>query len=229
MLRPKKKLSKRELKQDALVSTYVKATTFYETNKRTISIGVTALVIAVFAAVLYLKNRADNNEKALTQLGSVFQLYDEGQYQTAIDGVPERNIQGLKAIVENFGNSRGGELAEFYLANAYFNTGKYAEALKAFEDCSPPDELLEVSRLAGIGACHEAMGNHAKAAQYFERAGTKSAKDINAAENLNNAARNYGQAGEKDKAIELYKRIKKTYPTTTFARDADRFISQLSV
>ena len=229
MLRPKKKLSKRELKQDALVSTYVKATSFYETNKRAISIGITALVIAVFAVVLYLKNRADSNEKAMTQLGSVYQFYDAGQYQIAIDGIPERNIQGLKSIVENFGNSRGGDLARFYLANAYFNTGNSAEALKAYEDCSPTDELLEVSRLAGIAACYEAQGNHEKAAQYFERAGTKNSKDITNAENLSNAARNYGQAGEKGKAIELYKRIKKSYPTTTFAREADRFISQLAV
>lgn len=63
----------------------------------------------------------------------------------------------------------------------------------------------------------------------FERAATKYSKDVNAAENLNNAARNYGQAGEKEKAVELYKRIKKTYPTTTFAREADRFITQLTV
>jgi TolA-binding protein len=67
------------------------------------------------------------------------------------------------------------------------------------------------------------------AAEYFEKAATKFSKDVNAAENLNNAARNYGQAGDKEKAIELYKRIKKNYPATVFARDADRFIAQLSV
>ena len=139
MLRPKKKLSKREMKQDALVTSYVKATTFYETNKRSISIGITVLVIAVFAVVVYMKNRSDNNEKAVVQLGSIFQVYDEGNYQTAINGVPEKNIPGLKSVVENYGNSPAGDLARFYLASAYFNTGNFDEALKHFEDCSPPD------------------------------------------------------------------------------------------
>ncbi len=68
-----------------------------------------------------------------------------------------------------------------------------------------------------------------EAASSFEKAATQYPKDISAAENLNSAARDYGQAGEKDKAIDLYKRIKKNYPTTAFARDADRFIAQLSV
>jgi TolA-binding protein len=229
MLRPKKKLSKREIKEDALITSYVKATTFYEEHKKNISIGITVLVVAVFVVVVYMKNRADNNEKALTQLGTIFQMYDAGQYQAAIDGVPEKNIPGLKSIVENYGNSRAGDLARFYLANAYFNAGHFDEALTNFEDCSPPGELLEVSRLAGIAACYEAKGDHRKAAEAFEKAATKHGKDVNAAENLNNAARNYGQAGEKEKAIELYKRIKKNYPTTTFAREADRFITQLTV
>ena len=229
MLRPKKKLSKREMKQDALVTTYVRATTFYETNKKSISIAITVLVVAVFAVVIYMKNRSDNNEKAITQLGLVYQFYDAGQYQTALDGIPEKNVPGLRSIVENYGNSRTGDVARFYLANALYNTGAYDEALRQFEECSPSDPLIDASRLAGIAACQEAKGEHRKAAEYFEKAATKHGKDINAAENLNNAARNYGQAGEKEKAIELYKRIKKNYPTTTFAREADRFIARLTV
>jgi tetratricopeptide (TPR) repeat protein len=229
MLRPKKKISKRELKEDALVTTYVKLTSFYEANKRNISIGVTALVIAVFAVVIYGKNRSDNNEKAVTALGSIFEAYDAGQYQTAVDGIPEKNIQGLRSIVDNYGNSAGGDLARFYLASAYTQLGRPEEALKEFEQCSPPGELLAVARLSGIGACYESTGKFKEAAASFEKAATQYPKDISAAENLNNAARDYGQAGERDKAIDLYKRIKKNYPTTAFARDADRFIAQLSV
>ena len=229
MLRPKKKISRRELKEDALVSTYVRVTTMYEENKRNISIGLTVLVIAVFAAVIFLKNRADNSEKALAALGAIFEMYDTGQYQAAVDGIPEKNIQGLKAIVDNYGNSPSGDLARFYLANAYARLGRYREALQEFEDYGPSGELLSVARLSGIGSCQEALGMFREAASAFEKAATQYPKDISAAENLNNAARDYGQAGEKEKAIDIYKRIKKNYPTTAFARDADRFIAQLSV
>jgi len=45
---PKKKISKRELKEDALITTYVKVTSLYEENKRTISIAVAVLALAVW-------------------------------------------------------------------------------------------------------------------------------------------------------------------------------------
>jgi tetratricopeptide (TPR) repeat protein len=229
MLRPKKKITKRELKQDALVTTYAELTSFYEKHKKNISLAVTVVVVIIIAGVVYFKNRADNNEKALTQLGAVMQYFDNGQYQLAIDGAPERNVPGLKSIVENYGNSHGGDIARFYLASAYYQVGNYDEALKAFEDCSPGDELLVTSRLSGIGASYEAKGMHRDAAEWFEKAATKHSKDVDAAENLNNAARNYAQAGEKEHALELYRRLKKQYPTTTYGRDADRLIAELSV
>jgi TolA-binding protein len=229
MLRPKKKISRRELKEDALVATYVKLTSFYEENRRTISIAVTAVVIAVFAVVIYVKNRADNNEKAITALGSIFETYDAAQFQTAVDGIPEKNIMGLRAIVDNYGNSTAGDFARFYLAGAYAHLGKYDEALREFEDFSPTGELLAVARLSGIGSCQESRGMFKEAAASFEKAATQYPKDISAAENLNNAARDFGQAGEKEKAVDLYRRVKKNYPNTAFARDADRFIAQLSV
>ena len=229
MLRPKKKITKKELKQDALITTYAEVTNFYERNKKNISIAITAVIVVIIAVGLYYKNRSDNNDSATTLLGSVYTYFDSGQYQLAIDGVPEKNIQGLRAIVDNYGNSRAGEIARFYLASAYYQLGNYDEALKDFEDCSPPGDLLSVSRLSGMADCYEAKGDHVKAGENFEKAATKDSRDVNVAENLSNAARNYAQAGEKDKALELYRRLKKNFPTTTFGRDADRYIAQLSV
>ena len=229
MLQAKRKITKRELKQDALITTYMKATTFYEQNKKNISIGLTSAVVLIIAIVVYVNNRNANNEKATTDLGKIYQYYDSGQYQLAIDGVPEKNIPGLKSIVENYESTPSGEMARFYLANAYFILGKHDEALKEFEDFSPKGELLTISRLSGIAGCYEAKRDWRNAAEYFEKAAISDAKDISAAENLSYAARNYALAGDKEKALSLYKKLKKNYPTTTFAREADRYIAQLSV
>ncbi len=229
MLTPKKKIAKRELKQDSFVASYVKVTSFYEENKRVLYIAAVVIAVVAIGVLLYAKNRADNNVSASTQLGNVYQLYDNGQYQQAVDGIPERNIKGLKEIVENYGNSNAGDIARFYLANAYYHLGKYDEALEQFKDFSPSDETLEISRLSGIAAAYEAKGMYKDAAEYFEKAATKDAKDVNAAENLSNAARDYALSGKKDTALELYKKLKKDYPTSTYGRDADRAIAGLSL
>ncbi len=229
MLRPKKKISKRELKEDALITTYAKATTWYEHNKKNISIGLVSVAALVIIAVVYINNRNANNEKAGTQLGEIFQYYDNNQFLLAIDGVPERNIVGLRSIVDNYGSTKAGELARFYLANCYYQLGRYDEALKQFEDFSAGEPLLVTSRLAGIGACYEAKSEYADAASSFEKAAMKYPSDVGAAELLNNAARDYAKVGNKERALELYKKIKKDYPKSTVARDVDRFIAELSI
>lgn len=229
MLRPTKKISKKELKQDRLITTYMQATGWYEKHKRPISMAITAVVVVIVALVVYFKNQGDTNERGFTQLSAIQPFYDNAQYQQAIDGVPERNIVGLKTIVEDAGGTRAGNLARFYLADAYYQLGNHAEALTHFEDASMSDDLLEASRLAGIAACHEALGDHREAGRYFERAASNDPTEGNAADHLSNAARNYAQAGDKERALDILKRIKKNYPTTTYGRDADRYINELSV
>jgi tetratricopeptide (TPR) repeat protein len=227
MLQPKRKISKKELKQDALVASYVKATAWYEQHRRTVSIGVTAVVVAIVAVVVYVRNRADNNEHAQAQLGQIMQYYDNGQYQLAIDGVPERNIPGLRSIVNNYGNSEGGDLARFYLGGALYGLGKYDEAFEEFDTFSAPNDLLESSRLAGMAACREAVNRFDEAARLYERAA--GGQGIAVPENLYHAARTYALAGDKEKALDLYTRIKKNHPTSSYAKEADRQIARLSV
>jgi tetratricopeptide (TPR) repeat protein len=229
MLRPSKKITRKELKEDKLVSTYSTVTSYYEQNKRTISIALLAAAIVIAAIVIYVRNRADANEKAHAALGAISGYIDNGQYQTAIDGVPGRNIQGLRAIVENFGNSPGGELARFQLASSLLALGKYDEALEHYKSFSPPNALLESGRRAGLGACYEARKEYEDAGSEFEKAAAADPKDPRVPEFLHNAARNYAAAGEKEKAVELWKRLKKSHPATPYGRDAERYIVQYSL
>lgn len=228
MLRAKKKITKRELKQDALVTTLGKAESLYEENKRLIGIVAAAIAVAVVGVMLLSRSRASAEEAAGAALGRVREFVDNGQHQVAVEGVKERGIMGLREIVDEYGSTSSGRIARFYLANAYFATGKVDDALREFEDVDPIDDLVASSRLAGIAACREAKRDHAGAAESFERAGTAYPKDPSAAENLWHAARNHAQAGNRERALDLLRKVKKNSPESPLARDADRLIEQYS-
>lgn len=228
MLKAKKKISKRELKTDAVVTWMAKATAFYESYKKNIAIAAGAVAVVVIGSVLYLSNRTANDAEAAARLGNVFPLFDSGQYQIAVEGIPERKITGLKAIVDQYGSTPSGNLATFYLASAYYQLGQYDEALKYFEQFDPANDYLALSRLTGIAGCYEAKGDFETAAEYYEKAALKYPKDVEAASSLNNAAYAYMRAGKNGKALELFKKLKREYPTTQFAREADRYIARLT-
>jgi tetratricopeptide (TPR) repeat protein len=233
MLKPKKKLTKTEIKQDTLLTFYAKLTMYYETYKKYVNYGVTALIAIIVIIVIYVNNKKANDEKAATELGKVFQIYDAGssdpqKYQMAIDGQPERGVMGLKAIVDNYGNTSSGEIARFYLAHAYLNLDKPDEALKCFDSFSSNNDILSASAKAGMAACYERKGDLEKAATNYEKAAKIAADQNSTPEYLNAAALCYGRIGEKEKAISILKQIKKEFPKNQIAREVDRYISQFS-
>ncbi len=228
MLKPKKTISKKEIKEDKLVTSYFEARSWFEENKKLIGNVAGVLAAIVIAGVFYFNNVNTNNKEATTQLGKVLKYYDDGKYEIAVNGNPQENIRGLQSIVDDYGSTKTGRTAKLFLANAYYALGKYDKALEYFLDADLSDDLLKASALAGGGACYETKGDHANAALYFERAAAVDKTEIQAPENLHHAALNYAASGNKDKAIDLLKRLKKDYSNSAYAREADRFIAEFS-
>ncbi len=234
MLSPKKKLAKKEITKDPMFALYDQSVTFYEKNKKFVNYGIFGIVAAIVVLVVFLKNRSDNDQKASSDLGKVISIYDlaandPAQYKVAINGQPEKGIIGLKAIVDKYSGSQSGELARFYLANAYYRTGQIDDAMRQYDSFSGSVPILKSSVSAGLGECYEAKHEYAKAAERYESAaGLLSSNDSQLPDFLRAAGRCYGEAGEKEKAITLFKRIKKEFPATAAAREAERYISQFS-
>ncbi len=228
MLRKQKKLAQRVIKEDTLLTKYYTTQTWFEENKKRLSTFGLIVLALVLGGWFYVNNARNNNEKAMNDLAKVFEYYDNGQYQVAINGLPEKNIPGLQTIVENYGSTKAGNISKFYLANAYFNIQNYEKALELFESVSTSVDFVSISAIAGEASCYEAKGDFAQAAKYYEKAGKKSSTDPNAADNLVCAARNYVKTGDKARAIELYKLVKEEYAQSAAARDAERFLLEMN-
>lgn len=229
MLAPKKKISKREIKQDKLVETYFKTKTFFEENQRNILIALGS-ILAIVLLVIYLVNRSKEREvEATTLLGGVINLYDQGQYQQAIDGIPAKKVKGLKFIVDEFGNTESGEAAKILLANSYFQLGKIDEALKYYEDYGGNNKLFQATAYSGQAACYEIKGNKEKSAELYLKAAKVVESEVFTPEYLLYSARLYAELNKKDMAKKLLDQIKKEYPNSAQARDYDRYIAEFQI
>lgn len=214
------------MKEDRLVTKYFETRTWIEEHRRLAGYIIAAPIVLAALWFWWSQKTAEWNESATTQLAKVQLYYDQGNYDQAINGVVQEGTQGLKAIVDEYGNTRTGELARFYLANSYFALGNYDKALECYKEVSVSDKLISASALAGIAACYEAKGNHDEAGGYFEKAASKDMSGIQAPDNLRNAATNFAAAGKNEKAVELLKTLKKEFPNAPAARDIDRYIAE---
>lgn len=229
MLKAKKRITKREMKEDKLVTTYFQLMAKFEDNKRLISGVLFGLVIVAIAGWFYINNRMADDANASADLGKIVRYYDEGNFERAINGIPEENIRGLQSIVDTYSNTAAVQLTKLYLANAYYELKTYDKALQYYRDTDISDKTLMASVLAGAAACYEAMQEHDNAALQYERAASKNSDGVLAGDYLHSAALNFIVSGKKEKAIEILKRLKRDYPNSTYAKDADRLISFASI
>lgn len=225
MLTKKKKLSKREIKEDKLVTTYYKVYNYFMENKNRLGMYAGGLAIAVLAIYFYLSNKASNNEIAGTQLGRVLAIYDAGSYLEAIEGRQGTNIVGLKKIVSDYGSTNNGEIAKIYLANAYQMLGKVEEAFDLYKDYGGSNEIFKATALAGEAGYHAYKKDFEKAADLYLRASRVSKANVLNPDYMLKAAVNYIEAGNKEEAKDLLETIRKDYQTSTAFRDVDRYLT----
>ncbi len=228
MLKPQKNISKKEIKEDRLVTTYFNLRKWVDENKRLAGYIVAVPIVLVALWFWWGQKKSEWNELASTMLSKVGSYYDEGRYEMAINGVPQEGIQGLQAIVDEYGSTNAGQMAKLYLANSYYAMKNYDKALEYYDDISVSDKMISAAALAGVASCYEVKGNYEKAAVNFEKAASKNKTPLTAPEYLQKAAVNYAAAGNKEKAVELLQALKKEFPNSSFARDADMFIAEYS-
>ncbi|HEX2962203.1 MAG: tetratricopeptide repeat protein [Bacteroidota bacterium] len=225
MLTKRKHISKKEIKEDRLVTSYYQAVKFFDQYKSQVYIYAIALVVVVAGVYWYLSNKAANNEKANVELSRVMGLYDSGAYQEAIDGRAGTNVIGLKKIVEEYGSTENGETAKIFLANSYNMLGKFDEAFKYYDDYSGSIDMFKATALAGKGSFYEAKNQLEKAADSFRDAAHVSKENVNNADYLLSSGIDYYKAGSKDKAMEQFNKIKDEYKTSMALREAEQYLA----
>lgn len=227
MLEKRKKISKKQIKEDKLVTTYYEVINFYEKYQSKILIGVAAVALVVVAIVLYSNKKASDNTLAAGLLGKVMPLYEADNYKEAIDGQKTGNIIGLKEIVDKYGNTSQGNVARIFLGDCYLMTGNNDAAYKVYDDYSGSNPLFRATALAGKAACLEVKKEFDKAADLYKDASKISKENPANSEFLLKAGINLIQAGKKAEAKTLFETLKKDYKNSTEAYESDRYLSQI--
>lgn len=227
MIRQKRKITRREIKEDTLVTLYYNALSYFENYKQQMIYGLGGVAVIALISFFYISNKSTSNEEANAALARVMALYDSGVFQEAIDGRPGTKIIGLKKIVEEYSGTENGETARIYLANCYFNLGKIEEANEQFDAYSGNNELLQAAAYAGIAGYYEAKNNFEEAASYFKKAASVNDANVLNPQYLMFASINLIQVGEKNEAKEILTTLKRDFSKSSYVRDVDRYLTQV--
>ncbi|MDZ7373152.1 MAG: tetratricopeptide repeat protein [candidate division KSB1 bacterium] len=223
--RPKKKLTKREIKQDKLVTAYFKATDWLQANSRYVLYGVAGAAAVLLMILLVVRSHRVAEARAAVELARADLYVDGGRYEEAV-GV-------LETIVEKYGGTSAARMALLDLADMYYRMGEFDLAVKYFDRYVKKhagyDPLLTASALAGKAACLEGKGDYEGAAQLYVKAYEKAPKGFNAPEYLVQAAVCLERSGKLNQAKDLCQKVLDQFPKSTVRRDAETVLARIQV
>ena len=215
-----------EQKKDEMVHEVSSSERFLVKNQKTIMSVLVAIiaVIALFLAVkqFYFEPREEKAQEALFQSVLVF---EQESYELALNGNEE--FDGLLTVIDNYGSTKAGNIANVYAGLAYYEMGDYENAKTYLSKFSANDALIAPAVTAAIGNALVNMDNAAEAVKYFEKAAKSANNEVFSPIYLFKAANVYEKLGDKAAALKVYEQIKTEYPTSQQAATIDSYIERV--
>lgn len=216
----------------------MKSEAFAMKYRKAIIIAVAAIVIAVVGGFLYKAYVAQpREEKASTALAKGQEYFDAEQFDKALKGDGAGYV-GLLNIISDYSSTDAANLANLYAGLCYANLNKWDDAVKYLDAYSPADDaMVSPAAIAALGNAYAHVNQLDKAIDNLEKAAEMADKQAKDGVNNSIAPTFYLQAGillesqgKKDKALELYQKIKANYVNAQLvqSQEIDKYIERAS-
>mgnify|MGYP000991990548 FL=1 len=216
----------------------MKSEAFAMKYRKAIIIAVAAIIIAVVGGFLYKAYVAQpREEKASTALAKGQEYFDAEQFDKALKG-DGASYAGLLNIIRDYGSTDAANLANLYAGLCYANLNKWDDAVKYLDAYSPADDaMVSPAAIAALGNAYAHVNQLDKAIDNLEKAAEMADKQAKDGVNNSIAPTFYLQAGillesqgKKDKALELYQKIKANYVNAQLvqSQEIDKYIERAS-
>ena len=114
---------------------------FFEEHKNKILTTLVVVLVAVLGFVGYKKFiQGPKENDAITSMYKAQYYFEQDSFKIALNG-DGANI-GFQTIVDNYGSTKAGNLAQYYIGVCQYKLGKYQESITALEDFKCADPLL---------------------------------------------------------------------------------------
>ncbi len=200
---------------------------YIEKNQKLLMIILGAIAVIVLGYFGFQRFILFPREKeAQSQMFMAERYFEQDSLKLALDG--DGQYPGFLQIIDDYGMTKSAKLAHYYTGIIFLNQGKYAEAIDHLKKFNTKDVMLAPMAKGAIGDAYLELDKKAEAAEQYLKAADTYKNDFSTPVFLQKAAWTYELLGNKEKAIEVYNRIKTEYPRSAEARDVEKYITRLN-
>ena len=219
------KPTEQELRQQNIAEAVSKSELFFQKYGKIVYGCVAAVLLIALAILAY--NRfilQPKKEKAQAEMFKAEQKFAQGNFELALNG--DDNTMGFEEIIDTYG-SKAGEAVYLYAGASALQIGEFDKAISYFKKYNGEDSILLSRAQAGIGDAYVGLEDYKSALAAYEKAAATVNSNMYAAGYLLKAGQVAEEMGNKDKALDFYKKIKDQYPESAEASDIDKYITRI--
>jgi TolA-binding protein len=195
-------------------------------RNKNIVIGVAGAIILIVGGWIgfnYYKNT--QNQEAQSLMFPAVYHFEADSVKKALDG--DGLHEGLTAIADDYGMTKAGNLANFYVGVSYLKQGKFDEAINYLKDFSSSDVLVQARAYSLIGDAYMEKNQVAEAISYYEKAANYEPNEFFTPQYLAKLAIAQEVSKNNEAAIASYSKIIETYPNSSEAANAKKYKAKL--
>lgn len=212
---------------EALQSRLSKTEEFAKNNQKLlVGVGI-GIVVIVLGIILYQWNIQSRNAEAQKELFPAQFYFEKDSIKKALKGDNANTTIGLEAIAEEYGSTKAGKLANFYIGVAKLKEGKYDEAIEALENFNPSDLLLQARVYSLIGDAYMEKNDFANAISFYEKASNYNPNEYFTPIYMSKLALAQEQNKDLEGARETYKRIIDEFEQSSEKANAQKRLAML--
>lgn len=223
-----KKVNKADSNLENVEQVLSKTELFIEENQKIFTSIILGLIILVggYWAVKKLYFEPKENE-AQAQIFYAQAEFNNSNYQVAIDG--DGNNLGFLDIIDSYGKTKAGKLANYYVGVSYLHLGEFENAIKYLSKFSTKDPEVSAVAIGAIGDAYFELGNLKESAKSYKKAISVSSNETTAPYYLLKLGAVCEASDDLQGALKAYTSIKEDYPNSSEARQIDKYITRVKL
>ena len=198
---------------------------WFESNPKTalgIAAGILLIVGAFFGYRYYLGNQDGIAQKEMFQ---AVRYFEADSLNLALNG--DGNNLGFLQIIDDYGRTDAGNLANYYAGAIYLKQGKFPLAIFHLEDFSASDLLVQARAYSLMGDAYMEQKDYENADKYYDKAASFKPNKEFSPTYLMKAALAYEKLNKNEKAKAAYQTIIDKYWESSELQNARKFKARL--
>lgn len=184
--------------------------------------GLVLLVAAYFVYNRFIKAPAE--QEAAAQLSQAQYQFERDSFTLALTN-PGNGFAGFIDIIDDYGSTKSGNLANYYAGVSYLHLGQFEVAVDYLEDFKPSGIFGPVLKYGTLGDAYSELQDFNKAiANYAKAANQNEEDDLMSPYYLFKLGLLKESQGDKDGAGTAFKKIRDSYPDSEYGKDINKYI-----